>query len=345
MKKKINLLLNSIVLKDRIILTMIIATAVFNALLIIGFLKVDSYLYNREIKDYEAGRVAVRDIFAEYDFKYLDRKSTAKRDYELEKNITPVFKVYKEINDETLMRFSNFYEQFKKIYLNNYSSDWIDPVYDTFSQNFPEISRSLFLRLLEKPSVLSLLDIASDTLKSVMEEGIVDIVKSDNSLYQGNNIIEIWRWRNNSREKEEIRFADILSLTGIDKYIISESALQGDDRDTVSELVKVFAVENCFYDFEETTTKRERILSEAEPLYLEINKGDLIVKKGFIISETDMDKIKAMGNIVVSTNYRKVSGIFLFLISVYFISFILFFKKGTEKDTEQGRYIFHNSNG
>ena len=117
MKKKINIKIkgNSRFLKERILFTIFIATtAVFNALLIIGFIKVDSYLYNREIKDYEAGRVANRDIFAEYDFKYIDKQSTAKRDYELEKNITPVFKVYKEINDEAFLKFSSFYEQLKK---------------------------------------------------------------------------------------------------------------------------------------------------------------------------------------------------------------------------------------
>ena len=120
MKKKIKFNRNFTASKNRLILIVIAATAFFNAVLIIGFLKVDTYLYNREIRDYEAGRVAVRDIIAEYDFKYIDRKSTAKRDYELEKNITPVFKVYKEINDEIFLAFNNFYDQFKRIHVKNY---------------------------------------------------------------------------------------------------------------------------------------------------------------------------------------------------------------------------------
>ena len=326
MKKKINIKIkgNSRFLKERILFTIFIATAVFNALLIIGFIKVDSYLYNREIKDYEAGRVANRDIFAEYDFKYIDKQSTAKRDYELEKNITPVFKVYKEINDEAFLKFSSFYEQLKRIHVRNYSSEWLDTIYGNFSENFPEISKTLFTRLIEKPSVFSLLDICSETLKSLMQEGLIDIIASDNKLYHENDIIEIWRWRNNSREKEEIRFSDILSVDRIDDYIKKIDVIREEDKNMVSQLIKLFARENCFYDFQETTVKRERILSESAPIYVNINKGDLIVKKGFIISETDMAKINAMGNVVVSTNYRKVFGIILYLISVYFISFVLF---------------------
>ncbi len=340
MKKKIKSRKNITAVKDRLILYVLLATALFNSLLIIGFLKVDSYLYNREIKDYEAGKVAVRDIIAEYDFKFIDRKSTAKRDYELEKNITPVFKVYKEINDETFLRFSNFYDYFKKIHIKSYSTEWIDPLYANFSEIFPEISRSLFVRLLEKPSVLSLLDISSEILKSVMEEGVIDIVASDNKLYHENDIIEIWRWRNNSREKEEVRFSDLLSINKIDNFINKTSIVQSSDRSTVTEIIKVFAVENCFYDFQETTSKRERILSESEPLYADVHKGDLIVKRGFIISETDMAKIKAMGNIVVSTNYRKVAGILLFIASVYFISFILFSRTVIHKQISREEIFF-----
>ena len=324
MKKKINNTQNSFISRNRVIIYIIAATALFNAVIIIGFLKVDNYLYNREIKDYEAGKVAVRDIIAEYDFKYIDRKSTAKRDYELEKNITPVFKIYKEINDETFLKFNNFYDQFKRIHVNTFSDEWIEPLYDNFSESFPGISRPLFINLLEKPSVLSLLDLTSDILVSVMEEGIVDFDSNDSRMYHENDIIEIWRWRNNSREKEEISFSDMLSLNSIDDFIKKESVVKGKDLSTVSELIKLFAVENCFYDYQETTLKRERILSESEPLYTSVKKGELIVKKGFIISETDMSKIKAMGNLVGSTNYRKVSGIILFIISVYFISFIMF---------------------
>ena len=324
MKKKNNNSVKIFVQKNKIILYLVAATAVFNAVLIIGFLKVDTYLYNREIRDYEAGRVAVRDIVADYDFKYIDRKSTAKRDYELEKNITPVFKIYKEINDETFLKFNNFYDQFKRINVRNISDEWLEPLYNNFSESFPGISRSLFVNLLEKPSVLTLLDLTSDTLKSVMEEGIVDFDSNDSNLYHENDIIEIWRWRNNSREKEEISFSDMLSLSSIDDYIKKESVIKGNDLSIVSQLIKIFAVENCFYDYQETTLKRERILAESEPLYTSVKKGDLIVKRGFIISETDMAKIKAMGNLVVSTNYRKSAGIILFIISVYFIGFILF---------------------
>ena len=340
MKKKINLFRHIIAPKDRFLFVIILVTAFFNSFLIIGFLKVDSYLYNREIKDYAAGRVAVRDIIAEYDFKYIDKKSTAKRDYELEKNITPVFKVYKEINDETYLRFKNFYDQFKRIHVKNYSSEWLDSIYKTFSENFPRISKSLFVRLVEKPSVSSLLDITSDTLKSVMEEGIVDIIAEDSYLYNDNDIVEIWRWRNNSREKEDIRFGDILSLDSIDDYIKKTASLEGNDLSAVIELIRVFSAENCFYDFQETTAKRERNLAEAEPLYRTVEKGDLIVKKGFIISETDMAKIKAMGSIVVSTNYRKLAGIILYVASVYFISFILFSRKVLRRKISRNDILF-----
>ena len=340
MKKKIKPSIKDRFFKNRLFTTVVLATALFNALLLIGFLKVDSYLYNRELKDYEAGKVANRDIVAEYDFQYIDKRSTAKRDYQLEKNINPVFKIYKEINDEAFQNFKNFYNQLKRIHVKNYSREWINPIYDNFSESFPDVSKALFLRLIEKPSVFSLLDIAEDTLKSVMEEGLINISNNDSSVYHKNDIVELWRWRNNSREKEEIEFSNILTTEGIEEYVDSNTEIQGQDKQLVKELVEIFSKENCFYDYQETTAKRERILSESEPLYMNIEKGELIVKRGFIISETDMAKINAMGDVVISTNYRKVSGIILFLISVYFISTILFSKTVLRKKMSVADFFF-----
>ncbi len=106
-----------------------------------------------------------------------------------------------------------------------------------------------------------------------MEEGVVDIIAEDSPLYNDNDIVEIWRWRNNSREKEDIRFGDILSLNSISEYITKTVSVEENDLSAVIELIKVFSVENCFYDFQETTVKRERNLSEAEPLYITVKKA------------------------------------------------------------------------
>ena len=326
MKKIKKLFRNKKIFRNRVLTVFLFSAAVFNALLVLAFLKVDSYLYNREIKDYEAGKVANRDIIAEYDFKYIDKRSTAKRDYELEKNITPVFKVYKEITDDSIIKFSNFYEQFRVIHNKSMNHDKIDQLYDSFTNYYPDITKLFFSKMIEKPSVFSIMDIASETLSTIMSEGIIDIVSNDNRIYKDSDIIEIWRWKNNSREKEEVRFSEVISLDKIKNNINSRADIAKNDREMVSELVRLFAQENCFYDFQETRNKRERVLTKSEPVMKTIKKGELIVKKGFIISDTDMSKINAMGNIVISTNYRKIAGIVFFLLSVYFMSFVLFSK-------------------
>ena len=179
MKKIKKLFRNKKIFRNRVLTVFLFSAAVFNALLVLAFLKVDSYLYNREIKDYEAGKVANRDIIAEYDFKYIDKRSTAKRDYELEKNITPVFKVYKEITDDSIIKFSNFYEQFRVIHNKSMNHDKIDQLYDSFTNYYPDITKLFFSKMIEKPSVFSIMDIASGSISdnAVNEQGLLIVVR------------------------------------------------------------------------------------------------------------------------------------------------------------------------
>ena len=104
--------------------------------------------------------------------------------------------------------------------------------------------------------------------------------------------------------------------------------------------MQLFAAENCFYDFEETQRKRERALQNTAPVYSTIKKGDVIVEKGFIISDRDMEIIMAMGSTVIKTNYRRIFAVIMYLLSIYFIVYIFFTLPGVIRKSASGdRYL------
>lgn len=299
-----------------------------NSILLFLFLKADSFLYRRELKDYEAGKVAERTIIAEYEFQYIDKKSTSKRDYELERNITPIFKVYKEITDESLLNFDTFVKTFKESLLDKEGSVDLDVVFKEKFYHYPGLTEPLLTRLYEKPSAISILEISKQILESVMSQGIItsDSSKGETSNYPVDSMFEIWRWEDRStREKEDMTFSSALTKEKVENYAMKLTGeIAAADKNIIAEFVFIFSQENCFYDFEETQIKRERVLVNAAPVHKTIKKGDIIVEKGFVITDTDMEIINAMGGEGIKTNYRQIIAALMYILSLFYLAYILF---------------------
>lgn len=299
-----------------------------NSILLFLFLKADSFLYRRELRDYDAGKVAERTIVAEYEFQYVDKKSTSNRDYELERNITPIFKVYKEITDEALISFDNFVKTFKESLLDKRGQIDLDTVFTEKFSRYPGLNEPLIARLYEKPSAVSILEISKEILESVMFQGIItsDNSKGESGGYPPDSMFEMWRWEDKSRrEKEEMTFSSALTKEKVKSYAMKLAGkIEEVDKNIIAELVFIFSKENCFYDFEETQQKRERVLTNAAPVYKTIKKEDIIVKKGFVITDTDMEIINAMGGAGIQTNYRQIIAVLMYVLSLFYLAYILF---------------------
>ncbi|HAX18410.1 MAG TPA: hypothetical protein DCY00_07445, partial [Actinobacteria bacterium] len=306
----------------------LLLTLLVNSILLFLFLKADSYLYHREIKDYEAGKVAERTIIAEYDFDYIDRKSTSKMNYDLERNITPVFKIYNEITEEAVSSFDLFSERFNEYLKKKKSPQELETGFADFLSRFPGLTKNMLIHLYEKPSAKSILEISRTILDSVMNEGIIVTDNGETGNYQLNELFEIWRWVDGGREKEDIKFAEALTRGTVKKFASAMvNTASNKDEQLIADLV---------YDFEETQKKRERVLLNTNPVFSSIKKGDVIVEKGFIITDKDMEIIRSMGTTVTKTNYRKITAVIMYLISIYFLAYILFSIPGAIKKSVPG---------
>ncbi len=335
--KKIAIMLLRLYKKYDLNFMLVLSTLIINSVLLFLFLKVDSYFYKREIKEYEAGKVAERTIVAEYDFEYIDKKSTSKQNYELERNITPVFKVYREITDEVISGFDIFSQRFQEYIGKKKTQQEIEKGFSDYLSRYPELNKSILVHLYEKPSSISILEMARSILSAAMNEGIIISDNGEASSYQHNDLFEIWRWVDSRREKEDIRFSDALTRSKIRKYAsLTMNGSSGNDERLIADIVYIFSRENCFYDFDETQKKRERVLLNTNPVFSTIRKGDVIVEKGFIITDKDMEIIKSMGSTVTKTNYRKITAVLMYLLSIYFLSYILFSLPGVIRKTVRG---------
>jgi len=56
-----------------------------------------------------------------------------------------------------------------------------------------------------------------------------------------------------------------------------------------------FISENVFFSSDDTAQRLEESRSRVEPVVKQIERGDRIIKKGFIVSKDDMIRLRALG--------------------------------------------------
>lgn len=270
---------------------------------------------------YQAGTVAQKDIVAELPFRYIDNKAMSRLKYESEKKILPIYKVDNGITTETLnifMDFSSTVQDFisSNVPLENYYSlaDKMKGMGYNFNPDF-------LIALGRNPAALSLLDQVRILLEETMKMGIME---SSSAIHDGTGTAEVWRWYDTVREKEDIPVSDILTKDKLAGYVKTSggSTFQKEDLDVITFFVCEFARENLFFDYDETENKKKSILSSLEPVYKNVSAGDVIVKKGFIISESDIEKIMMLRK-STGMDIENLIGIFLNMLLIYLLSIIV----------------------
>lgn len=276
--------------------------------------------------EFEVGSIAEKDITADVDIKYPDKKAMSLLKYDIEKKIFPIFKVDMKITEKVLLSFSEFIEKMEGLISLKTSEDDFCFFAENLKRDDHLLDADFLINLSRNIAVKSILDMSLSSLSEVMKSGVIsDTYKN---TYGSDRTIEIWRWHENVREKEDINLSDILTLENLPGYIEANNIYSHDftekDKKTVETLICAFAAENIFFDYDETEKKRDILLKDIEPVYKTISAGDVIVKKGFLVSESDMEKIELLKNGKKHTDNENLAGMIIFLIVIYFFGIVIF---------------------
>lgn len=270
---------------------------------------------------YQAGTIAQKDIVADFPFQYIDSKAMSRLKYEAEKKTVPVYKVDNSISSEVLENFNEFSTIMQDFISGNVNYDNYYTLSDKMKGLGYNFNPDFLVSMGKSPAALSVLEQIRIILEDAMNAGII----GNNSLsYDKNGTIEVWRWYDSVREKEDVDIGDILTADKLASYIRSTygKSLADEDLSSVIFFVSEFAEENLFFDYDETEAKKNAILDNIEPVYKSVSAGDIIVKKGFLISESDIEKIRMLRN-STGMNIENLFGTFLFLLLIYLFSIII----------------------
>ncbi|MBO7093885.1 MAG: HDIG domain-containing protein, partial [Spirochaetia bacterium] len=271
----------------------------------------------------------------------IDSNAMSKLKYDTEKKILPIFKVDSSITANVIAAFGEFTSTLQTYFSENQDYDAFFNLSEKLKGDGYTISPDFLYGMGKSPADSQILETSRKALEDLMTVGVME---KSASGYDKNQNAEVWRWRENLREKEDIALTDLMTTDKIRDFIKSRysSFLDKKDLQTVVMFVQQFAKENLFFDYDETNKKKETLLANIEPVYKTLMQGDMIVKKGFIISDSDMEKIAAIKQSSSSTNWSGIIGIVIFFIILFLMGIVIvpYALEGSRARTESYMLFF-----
>jgi len=293
-----------------------------------------SVFYLLRASDYEIGSVAGRDYVVERDILYLDQEATRLKREAAGKLVLPIFRVNERIGEERQQSFSEFRERLLAL---RREDDSLDTVFLKLQVEFPGVlSKEQLSRLLDTNQLPTVLEQAGTILEQIFQTGLIKLPEQDAELLSP-GAVAVWRWMGGKLVKEEYFLEDVLIKNKLESWIaerypeIPERLLA-----PTKSLVRAFAIENGFFDTEETEKSRQKAMAEVEPVQAKLVRDQVIVRRGDIIDAETAAQIRALGEYSVTVNLNSIAGNVLFLLILFFFALFLFQKRVV------GRYLKRN---
>ncbi|MGA2977177.1 MAG: HDIG domain-containing metalloprotein [Spirochaetia bacterium] len=287
-----------------------------------------------------AGAIAEKDYVVERDFPYVDEKATQLRRDAQANLVPPVFALNVMTGPTALEAFDRF-SQLLLRQVRQGSSE--EKTFLSLQVEFPEsISRSDLKLLLASRDLAQTLQHGRDLLDAAFSRGIVDLLAhKDEAVTAG--AIEIRRILDGRVQSEEVPFEKVMTRENaaakMQASIPGGSASASEQRALLL-LVGAFAVENVFYDPENTLLHRNRARAEVEPATEKLARGQILVRRGDLVSDATAMKIRALGNYTRTIDINGILGSALLLLLIFSLALYLFSMKSASIVLRRGHILF-----
>jgi len=262
----------------------------------------------RQASEVATGRIAERDIVVDRDFLYVDETATRLKQEARAALVPPVFTLNEGVSAESLARFDAFAGLVTRLAREGVSADRI---YLKVQVDFPGRFRAQDIRLLAGRADAALtLDGSRQLLETALAAGIINL-QAHRQEIQNAGSIELWRIRDNRVQTEEVpldRIAGADDVPAVWQGRALELARDDGERRVMLAVLDAFGAENAFYDTENTDLHRARARSEVEPVTERLSRGQVLVRRGDVITESTALRVKALGEFERTVNVNQILG-------------------------------------
>lgn len=274
--------------------------------------------------DFEIGKVAGRDVIASRAISYIDEEATKIRREARERLVTAVFRYDREITGGMLAAYSRFSEHLEKTARGVNS---VDQFVLQVQEAYPGVlGRQQMVSLYAAPDRVGIIAVSFNVFKQIAGEGLAELPDEGLERFSRSDI-ELVRWRNDRQERAEVPIGTLLTRPELRAYVSSALALNKRPpamTDMVLNLIDPFLKVNVVYQAAESEAKMDAAIKQVPPVLVEIEKGQRIIKQGFIITEEAYRQLEALASSGLYIDARQFAGTVALLLVILVASCYLF---------------------
>jgi putative nucleotidyltransferase with HDIG domain len=280
-----------------------------------------------EFGEFEVGKVADRDVIATQPVSYIDEEATQLRTEAQERLVPAVFKYAVSVNQEMRTNYERFSMFSRDLFAGNLS---LETYRLKVQSEFPGLAASEVLQTLYTDSERNVsLEKGLSALDYIIESGIFNLSNEEITKYNPDTA-ELLHNYGERIERERIDYAKVITLDRLPAILARYSRdeeLSPRFSGGAGSIVLAIARENVFFSPEDTAQRLGEARSRIEPVYRYIERGDRIIRKGFIITNGEMEQLHALDLSLSQRDPRLVAGQVLILLLVYALIVFLMGKR------------------
>ncbi|MDR1030776.1 MAG: HDIG domain-containing protein [Treponema sp.] len=295
-----------------------------------------------DIQEFEAGKVAERDVLAEQPVSYVDEIATLLKLDAQQHLVPPVFKYASDVSAEARREYTRFVSLSQQYFTQTSPEpEGLKAYTQEITQEFPgTFSQETLDTLFYEPERERMLETSTAALDHFMEDGIFALPETGLENYN-HQVVELLRSSGSRMGRERIDFKHIITLDTlqealnrwytVDGFLPSSGAL-------AFALLKPFIKENVFFSSLDTEQRLAETKAQIDAVVKHIEPGTRIIRKGFIITDEDMTKLRALNIAVSKGDPRRIMGQILLLLLLYslfiFLGWVQSVDRGGLTDSE-----------
>lgn len=265
-------------------------------------------LSRADVGDTTVGSVASRDVVADKSMSYVDEKATALRLEAEERLVLPIFVIDERAGDGAMERFRAFQDLVLSLSSGEYAPD---SLYFQVQSQFPGIlSKDEFVALAASPLKAQAFTNADAVLRRILENGVAALPATGLEAFN-RDYYELRRLHGKKTIDEEVSFSRLVTADRLQEAIDAEiKARRVPDNMAahVAVLARSFAVEDLFFDAALSQERLDAIRARIDPVVRTIARGEHILRKGFVVTEADFERLQAALSSASRADWGRLAG-------------------------------------
>jgi len=272
-----------------------------------------------DIGNFEAGKVADRDIIASADFSFYDEEATRQKLEAVFKQIPAVFKFSEEANANMLEAWNKFCDFSIGAGTGSAARLAIEAEYPG---NFSSETLNIYLSASDRRAFK---EYGGEVLNEIMNRGVFSIPPEEIKHYNADTA-ELLRTNEDGLHRDIVSYSEVITIANV-RSTLSE-IIRGMEASVPFKtagvnLLRPFVTENVFFLYSESEKRIEEARASTSPVIRNIEQGKRIIRKGFIITEAEMDELQALYQSFPKRDPRNIIGYVFLILLLYTLYMIL----------------------